>query len=256
MLTDFLPPGPRGRTHLLLALWLCAASALLPLEAHGQGFLEDLGTEGACDSGDLAACEREGDEKSDSYRASSYKPERALKVYQRACKGGRLEACAKLGTLYYSGKGTPQDYRRAASLYQQACNGGRMPACTWLGGLYRFGQGVKADPKKARALWQKACAGKDWQGCGSLGQAHELGIGGAVDLGAAVSAWEQGCALDDYHSCELAGTHYLDGKGVEKDLDKAKHLLRRACDLGAGLICITACKLQPEVGNCRAFLRE
>lgn len=65
--------------------------------------------------------------------------------------------------MYETGDGAPQDYDKAAELYDRACSGGRDEACAHLAMMYDIGLAVEEDPNRATELYQKACAsGNRW----------------------------------------------------------------------------------------------
>jgi hypothetical protein len=53
----------------------------------------------------------------------------AAGLFQRACEGGEVAACANLGLMYQSGRGVPRDEARAAALLRAACDRGFGEAC-------------------------------------------------------------------------------------------------------------------------------
>ena len=67
-----------------------------------------------------------------------------------------------------AGQGVGKDLGRAISLYKKACDGGHMASCSKLGYLYDKGRGVRKDLGKARRLWKKACDGGAKYACKNL----------------------------------------------------------------------------------------
>jgi hypothetical protein len=92
-------------------------------------------------------------------------PADAAALNRKACDGGELRGCTRLGFLYEQGTGVVQDAARTAALHQKACDGGEMGGCTNLGVSYEQGTGVVQDAAKAAALYRKACDGGDRRGC-------------------------------------------------------------------------------------------
>lgn len=65
--------------------------------------------------------------------------------------------------MHETGEGVPQDYDRAAQLYERACNGGRSDACAHLAMMYDIGLAVDENPRRAAELYQRACqSGNRW----------------------------------------------------------------------------------------------
>jgi len=76
---------------------------------------------------------------------------------RRLAEEGNAEAQSKLGVLYASGVGMPQDKKEAAKWYGKSAEQG-YPLGQWnLAFMYLRGDGgLKEDPEKARELFQKA----------------------------------------------------------------------------------------------------
>ena len=103
----------------------------------------------------------------------------AVRLYQQACDRGDDVGCGKLGWMYHTGRGVPEDLDRAVALYRGPCDRGNVGPCLSLG----------------LALEQKAKSGRP------------------SDLLASVAAYERACELGDSHesssiSCaKLANLH-------------------------------------------------
>ena len=69
---------------------------------------------------------------------------------------GDAEAQTRLGYLYDTGRGVPQDYSQAFLWYRRAADQGDATAQFNLGMLYNNGLGVPKDPDQAIAWWRKA----------------------------------------------------------------------------------------------------
>src|SRR5437016_4624152 len=93
----------------------------------------------------------QGDPKAQSKLASIYYygkgvPQdyaEALRWYRKAADQGYAEAQYSLGTLYYYGKGVPQDYGETARWYRKAANQGYKEAQFQVGEMYCHGRGVQ-----------------------------------------------------------------------------------------------------------------
>jgi len=93
------------------------------------------------------------------------RPERAERLYQRACDGGDLVACNIFGLMRETGQGVSRDLDQARQLYRRACEGGELTGCTNLGLIYGRGLGVPQDLERARGNYLVACEGGQPLGC-------------------------------------------------------------------------------------------
>jgi hypothetical protein len=64
---------------------------------------------------------------------------------------------AELGSAYYDGRGTPQDYNQAAYWLSESAQYAEPKAMLLLGALYRLGRGVPRDYVKAH-MWLNLAA--------------------------------------------------------------------------------------------------
>ncbi len=83
-----------------------------------------------------------------------------LAILTPAAEQGNAGAQAYLGTMYYLGRGVPQDYPHAASLFRRAAQQGNASAQLMLGVFYLQGTGVSLDYSEAYFWCKVASAGK------------------------------------------------------------------------------------------------
>src|ERR1035441_10671873 len=85
----------------------------------------------------------------------------ARSLYQKACAGGVMLGCTRLGLIYDWPPSNvwPPAFNNAVILYQKACDGGDMWGCNNLAVSYESGRGVIKDHSRSIALFQKACLG-------------------------------------------------------------------------------------------------
>ena len=84
--------------------------------------------------------------------------EEALSQCTAQANLGDPSAQSNLGSMSFSGKGVPQNYKRALSWYTKAAEQGYADAQAALGAMYYFGQGVLKDIVEAYAWWNLAAA--------------------------------------------------------------------------------------------------
>lgn len=83
-----------------------------------------------------------------------------LAILTPAAEQGNPGAQAYLGTMYYLGRGVPQDNAHAASLFRRAAQQGKSSAQLMLGVFYLQGTGVSLDYGEAYFWCKVASAGK------------------------------------------------------------------------------------------------
>jgi TPR repeat protein len=180
-----------------------------------------------------------------------------LKADKQACEAGQMDACHRLGTLYYQGKTVGMDLKKAAGLFKKACDAGLAAACRDLAQMYEEGDGVEQNDAKALALREKLCAGGDGElcfklaednpdraaalygracdagfhkGCYDAGLAASRGSGGAKDMARAVELYQKGCDAGSLPACYNGGVALMKGEGVAKDGARAAALFAKACE--------------------------
>jgi hypothetical protein len=76
-------------------------------------------------------------------------PKEALRWYQAAAEHGIAEAQSHLGAMYYYGEGVRQDVKSALKWYLLAADQGLATAQATVGQIYSGGEGVEKDPVQA-----------------------------------------------------------------------------------------------------------
>jgi uncharacterized protein len=92
----------------------------------------------------------------DAYNRGDYKT--ALREWQPLAAQGNASAQFRLGFMYFSGSGIPQDYARVVKWWQLAADQGDADAQNNLGFMYGNGNGVPQDYVQARMWWNLATA--------------------------------------------------------------------------------------------------
>ncbi|MGA0777082.1 MAG: tetratricopeptide repeat protein [Gemmobacter sp.] len=82
-------------------------------------------------------------------------PAEAARWYEEAGAAGNALAQYKLGEMYSTGTGVPQDFERAAEWYERAVRQNLAAAMYRLGTLYAMGQGVAQDAGLASELYER-----------------------------------------------------------------------------------------------------
>ena len=106
----------------------------------------------------LLASQANADSLSDALRAfEEGNHAKAAKLFKPLADKGNTEAQFKLATLYYSGKGVPQNYMKAAKLYRLSAEQGHVVAQSNLATMYYRGEGVPKDFILAH-MWKNIAA--------------------------------------------------------------------------------------------------
>ena len=189
-------------------------------------------------------------------------PQRAIKMFQKACDADDSEACKNLGVSYFYGKGVEPDYERAAAANAKACDRSEYVACANLGLALMEGKGVSVDRAKAIEHFERACengvdstcrraafalevdgeteraqglfdkACDSAVGCYNLGIDFYTGKLGVKDIKRAAMYFERGCERGQASSCSNFALLLRDGVGVEKDKERSMQMFKKACDAG------------------------
>jgi TPR repeat protein len=156
----------------------------------------------ACKAGVMEGCSQLGATYGTEGLAF-YDPVKARALDERACAGKDPLGCSNLGALYGTGRGVPRDDAKAAELYRQACDGGYLLACTNLGFFYEEGHGVAVDHARSLALFTRACDGDEMHGCANLGATYLQGNEKvAQNRATAITYYEKACKLHEVPSCK------------------------------------------------------
>ncbi len=194
-----------------------------------------------CDSGkDAVACRILGDIYNDGVEGISKHPANAAKYYTKACDGGDMEGCGRLGTKYIKEEGVVKNETKAAELFTKACYGGETFYCGNLANMYKEGNGVLQNPQKAFELNLKACEAGRGFSCNELGLAYAQGKGVAKNSKKAIEYITKACDRNNDWGCANLAIFYKNGDsevGITKDLSKASALYKKACDLGLKEAC-------------------
>lgn len=132
---------------------------------------------------------------------------KAIPLFDQACKAGDMQACSELGHLYEwaphftEADSVTQNYPRALKLLTTACDAGNADGCTYLGSMYDVGNGVPEDLTRAAALYTKGCDGNNATACNNLGVALMYGAGVKEDKEKARQVLNKGCSLGDQTAC-------------------------------------------------------
>lgn len=199
--------------------------------------------------------------------------DRALSLYDRACRREQWHACTILGYLLEGGHGAPRDTRRATALYELACAGGERVACSNLGLFYLDGNGVRRSARRAASLFSKSCELGHGTGCVHLAKVLETGgvdrtsalffrlkgcLAGHQDTcaelrrrprehrpGAAAreKRAEAECKRGDGRACVVLGHLILERRSGRRAEKRAVAVYRKACDMSQAFGCLALARM-------------
>nr|MDQ2970484.1 PDZ domain-containing protein [Acidobacteriota bacterium] len=155
--------------------------------------------------------------------------DRALELYDRACRAGSAEACAYGG---WHRTDRPDQASDAVTMLERSCGLGNGAGCAHLAFLFATGSRklVEKDDRRATQLYIQACDFGDARGCYNVGLMAEQGRGGARDISRAAAHYGQACEMGSSTGCTNLGFLYEHGRGIKKDPARAVALYRRGCD--------------------------
>ena len=121
---------------------------------------------------------------------------------QRLANQGIAEAQARLGAMYFEGKGVRQDYSKAAQWLEKAANQGDASAQALLGVMYYSGEGVRQDYAKALEWYTKAANQGDASAQSNLGAMYQIGEGVRLDYAKAKEWFGKACDNGVQEGCD------------------------------------------------------
>lgn len=154
------------------------------------------------------------------------------KAYRASAEQGDAESQFKLGSMYFYGKGVPQDYSEALVWYRKAANQGNANAEFNLGSMYYRGTGVKQDYADA-IRWVRSSADQgNKRAQDGMGIAYYYGNGVSRDYSEAIRWYKKSADQGYTHAEEDLGSMYYYGQGTPVDYSQAVLWYRRAADQG------------------------
>ncbi len=155
-----------------------------------------------------------------AYNEGNY--HKAFKLFKPLAEQGDAQAQFHLGTMYYNGKGVPQDYREAEKWYRKGAEQEDAAAQFMLGVMYYYGKGVPQDYKEAVKWYRKVAEQGDDAAQYALGTIyHEGGKGVPQDYQEAVKWFRRAAEQGNGEAQFNLGNMYTKGWGVPQDYVQA-----------------------------------
>lgn len=145
---------------------------------------------------------------------------------------GNVDAMCTLGTYYYYGSGTKQNYVAARQWYTKAAAKGNIDAMLMLADIYGEGEGVPKDAAKALDWYKKAASKGSVQAAYDLGAMYEEGDGVAENMTEAVHWYTLAADRGQVDAMVSLGFCYMDGDGVPADSKVGQQWFMKAAQAG------------------------
>lgn len=158
--------------------------------------------------------------------------QRAIHFYELAAGRGHSQALFECGNMYEEGVGVSQNLEKAVEFYKQAVTGGSSSASNNLGRMYRNGDGTAPNAILARECFQRAVDGGDMRALFNLGYMHEVGLGIERDFGKAFELYTRAEKADLNQATSRLGYLYWKGLGVSRDVTRAAECITSAANNG------------------------
>ena len=157
----------------------------------------------------------------------------AVRWCGKAAEQGYALAESRMGSLYFYGKGVPQDYTEAARWYRKAAERSEPEGELGLASAYFYGKGIPQDYTEAVRWYRKSAEQGDAVAQFSLGSIYSQGTGVQQDYAEAIG-WYRKAASQGNAGAEYAlGYLYYNGKGLPRDYNEGLRWLHASADHGS-----------------------
>lgn len=192
----------------------------------------------------LFGCSKTHDEYLSEARTlyKNKKYDKAISLYNKACKKGSLKGCMFLADIYKKGTVINADnnvslnyYKKSFLLADSYCQQNIKDACKTLSYLYENGLGTDIDLAKADNASSKACDLGDAASCYYQARVN------ADNMTAFILYTDKACQNNMDYACLVLGNTYLTGFNesmaeIEKDIEKGISYINKACEMN-NVIC-------------------
>lgn len=153
---------------------------------------------------------------------------KAFKYYKMAADQNDNVAVNNLGSLYFSGIGTPRNPEVAAQMFAKASELGNIEASVNLAFLYLSGQGVERNYRQAVNMFTKAAEADNPTASFMLGYAYFKGFVVKKDLRHAFELVRKGANAGYDDAQYVLAQMYVNGWGIPQNYGKAMTALNLA----------------------------
>ncbi|HST11681.1 MAG TPA: tetratricopeptide repeat protein [Terriglobales bacterium] len=156
----------------------------------------------------------------------------AIAWYRKAADQGNGKAEYGLSFMYRESKGVPQDYNQAIDWCRRAADHGYARAQYALGNTYYYGWQMSQDYASAVAWYRKAAEQGDAEGQNALGYMYYEGKGVQRDDAEAIASYRKAAEQGHARAQSSLGYIYFHGKGVQQNYAEAARWYRKAAQQG------------------------
>lgn len=164
--------------------------------------------------------------------------ERALALYDRACRLGMIQACQQRVAVLLTGEASVQrDTEGAFDYLLTLCARGTDNYCYTVGHFVLSDESLHLDLARAYNVFRMTCLDGESNSCVSAGVLRATGEGISTDFDMANQYYRRACDAEIAMGCANLATLYFFGQGLERDVERARELLTWACDAGEAAGC-------------------
>jgi TPR repeat protein len=158
-----------------------------------------------------------------------------------AC-GTRADACLVLGRRYWEADGVDVDFQRAHGAFERGCKLGNQEACARAAMAVAQGS-IAGDMAMAYGMFDKACKAGEKRGCIGVGFMKSDGKGTPKDIPGAIEVLAKQCTNGEGSACGILSVVYVN---EQQDVEKGREAAKRGCELDASFSCFVAAALSQD----------
>ena len=144
----------------------------------------------------------------------------AYRYFRAAAEGGLTEGQTNVGTMYFNGRGTKQDFSKAIKWFVKASEHSHR-AKYYLGISYQLGKGFVADPIKAFTWYIMAADEGNKFAANNVAVAYDRGEGVKEDKAAAFKYFQRSAELGYVEAQFETGNRHFLGVGTKRSMEDA-----------------------------------
>jgi TPR repeat protein len=173
------------------------------------------------------------------------------KILDHDCKGGIINACFELISIYSMPYGRSRDLTRIPNVFKLArsfaliqCQERNVRACLQLthnlSGIGTPEYNIDKSKEFGRLAVQFAndeCDNNVGEGCRILAGLHPNGSGESFDIEVATRLYRKACDLGSKAACIEGGLMFNSSRSIKRDKRKAAEFYNHGCELGSSISC-------------------
>ena len=156
----------------------------------------------------------------------------AFRYYRQAAEAGDTAAMTRVGWMYSSGRGVPEDQGQAMAWYRKAADKHEATGMYNVGVMYALGRSVPRDDGQAVSWYRKGAEAGSDNAMHALGFMYQDGLGVRQDDRQALAWYRKASDAGNRDAMFSLARMYEDGRGVPQDGNQAVYWYRKAADAG------------------------